>query len=78
MATRKYPIPPKEIIPEGFTEEDCEVDMEGELKSALNDFDKEKVENKDLKKDLNDANACIKKLSEKIKKSTKRVKETNE
>lgn len=73
MATRIYPTPLEEIPMVGVFEEDYIIDME-ELKSSLDDLDKAKYENRDLKKDLSDTNECINILRDKLKKVIHRTK----
>jgi len=72
MAPRRYPTP-EEILAGEFIEEDCIVDMNGELESTLEDLEKVEYKNKNLEENIKEVDECIKKLREKTRNSKKDI-----
>lgn len=78
MVGKKYSTPPEEINSTETIEEDCILVSEEELKVALEDLEKVEIENRDLKDNVNEADECIKKLREQVKKFKGIYKEVSE
>lgn len=78
MAMMRYPNPIEEIHMVGFIEEYCMFDMAGELELSLEDMERTKSENRELKENVKEVDECIKKLREKINNFREMHEEVNE
>jgi len=77
MGATRIPIPLEESPTINLIEEDCMLDKIGELISTLEDLERTKGENKDLKENVSKLKEQVKKLRDKHKEVNEQLEQSN-